>query len=196
MQLNNEFDSTTVSESAAPSANGKELDCTEKYFHPYNLRCFLKITPEEVAKMDRFHREVYEKQAENLVAHCEEELDFIANSDDIMKKTEKDIKQLKAGIQALDESIAATNAKIEEINALKSECTAERIACIGVTDKWNRAQESFSANITRILDRLQKEVDAKEGKKRPMRATRTDSVSSRHRQAARDYSNGRQNIRV
>ena len=204
MQINNEFDSTTISESSAPSANGEKCSTT-KYFHPYNLRCFLKITPEDVAKMDRFEREVYEKQAENLVAHCDEEIDSIKDREGLMRKTKKDIAALKAGINALDESIAATNAKIEEINALKNECTTERLACVGVQETWDRAQESFCANITRILDKLQREVDAREAVAR-MKAKREaereaanslvcTKQNSRHMQAARAYSVNRQRDR-
>ena len=207
MQFNNQFDSTTVSEFSSPSANGakdQEDSCT-KYFHPYNLRCFLKITAEDLAKMDRFQRQVYEKQAENLVNHCDEEINFLNNTTGLLKKNEKDLAKLKAGIQSLDESIAANEAKIAEINALKTECTAERVACNGVQNDWDEAQAMFTGNITRIIDKLQKELDILEGKSQPMRIRRQDS---RYMQSARDYavkrqterdssqSNGRQNIRV
>ena len=168
MQLSNEFDSTTISELSAPPASGEKCSTT-KFFQPYNLRCFLKITPQDVARMNCFERQVYEQQAENLVSHCEEEIGFIGTQDDLIKKTSRDIALLKAGIVALDESIQATNAKIEEINELKKDCLIERAACINVKNTWNKAQESFSANIARILDQLQAEVDARESLVKPMK---------------------------
>ena len=149
--------------------------------------------------MNDFERRVYETQAQALEAHCEEEIDFVNSSEQIMEKTQNDIAALKEGIEALDASIEANNKKIAEINALKKECAKERVACLNVNNEWNAAHISFSHRISLILDRLQREVDAREGVQRPAQRGRTNAQSSqnsRYRSPAygRSASQRRQNL--